>query len=187
MGKAIIISLFLLFSHMTTTMAQPEKLIPIILKWEGGWAGNIDGMGCTNSGVTLATFRQFYGRNKTCYDLKRITDEQWRYIFKHGYWNKWKADSIDNQSIANLLVDWVFMSGVWGIKYPQRILGVADDGIVGNKTLSAINNHPDQEQLFNDLWNGRKRYFENLAKKNPAKRKFLNGWLRRLSDYKYMA
>lgn len=186
MGKAIIISLFLLFSQITT-MAQPEKLIPIILKWEGGYAPDIDGKTCTMKGVTLATFRQYFGRNKTCSDLRRITDEQWKHIFKNGYWNKWKADSIDNQSIANLLVDWVFMSGVWGIKYPQRILGVKDDGIVGNKTLSAINNHPDQEQLFNDLWNGRKRYFENLAKRNPSKRKFLNGWLRRLSDYRYMA
>jgi hypothetical protein len=34
------------------------------------------------------------------------------------YWDKWKADKIENQSIANLLVDWVWTSGKWGIIFP---------------------------------------------------------------------
>ena len=27
--------------------------------------------------------------------------------FKKLYWDKWKADSIKNQSVADILVDWV--------------------------------------------------------------------------------
>lgn len=165
-------------------MADYKKLKPIILKWEGGWA-NVPGDkgGCTMRGVTIATFRRYYGKSKTCGDLRRLTDTQWDYVFVNGYWNKWRASDIKNQSIANLLVDWYWTSGVYGIKYPQRVLGVVDDGIVGPKTIAAINNYPDQEELFEKLWNRRKKHFESIAKGSNAK--FLRGWLNRLSDFKF--
>jgi lysozyme family protein len=100
------------------------------------------------------------------------------------FWDKWKADSIISQSIAELLVDWAWGSGIYGIKYPQQVLGVKVDGIVGAKTLAAINNYPDQEELFNKLWQRRKKHFEDIAK-SPSKKKFLKGWLNRLNDFKW--
>jgi lysozyme family protein len=164
-------------------MAVYTKIIKKILKWEGGYAGNIDGATCTMKGVTLATYRRFFGKEKTCKDLKEITQAEWDYIFKKGFWDRWKADDIENQSIAELLVDWCWTSGVWGIKFPQRVLGVNDDGIVGPKTLAAINDYEDQEELFNKLWNRRKKHFQDIAKGGKAK--FLGGWLNRLNDFKY--
>jgi len=164
-------------------MATYTKVIKKILKWEGGYAGNIDGAICTMKGVTLATYRRFFGKEKNCKDLKEITQAEWDYIFKKGFWDRWKADDIKNQSIAELLVDWVWTSGVWGIKFPQRVLGVNDDGIVGPKTLAAINSYEDQEELFNKLWNRRKKHFQDIAKGGKAK--FLGGWLNRLNDFKY--
>jgi len=164
-------------------MAVYTKIIKKILKWEGGYAGNIDGATCTMKGVTLATYRRFFGKEKTCKDLKEITQAEWDYIFKKGFWDRCKADDIENQSIAELLVDWCWTSGVWGIKFPQRVLGVKDDGIVGPKTLAAINDYEDQEELFNKLWNRRKKHFQDIAKGGKAK--FLGGWLNRLNDFKY--
>ena len=164
-------------------MADYRKLKPIILKWEGGYAGNIDGMTCTMKGVTLATFRKYFGSRKNCIDLKNITDNQWDTIFINGFWNRWLADRIESQSIANLLVDWVWSSGIYGIKYPQQILGVTADGVVGPKTLAAINNYPNQKELFQKLWNRRKRHFESIA--TGSKSKFLRGWLNRLNDFKW--
>ena len=164
-------------------MATYTKIIKKILKWEGGYAGNIDGATCTMKGVTLATYRRFFGKEKNCKDLKEITQAEWDYIFKKGFWDRWKADEIKNQSIAELLVDWCWTSGVWGIKFPQRVLGVKDDGIVGPKTLAAINDYEDQEELFNKLWNRRKKHFQDIAKGGKAK--FLGGWLNRLNDFKY--
>lgn len=164
-------------------MADYRKLIPIVLKYEGGYAGNIDGMICTMKGVTLATFRKYFGASKTCTDLKNITDAQWTKIFVNGFWNRWNADAIKSQAIANLLVDWVWASGIYGIKYPQRVLGVKDDGIVGAKTLAAINNYPNQKELFQKLWDRRKKHFEAIAVGSKAK--FLKGWLNRLSAFKW--
>jgi lysozyme family protein len=164
-------------------MANYAKVIKKILKWEGGYAGNIDGMTCTMKGVTLATYRKFFGKDKNCKDLKGITQAEWDLIFKEGYWDKWKADDINNQSIADLLVDWCWTSGVYGIKLPQRVLGVVDDGVVGPKTLKAINDYPNKKELFDKLWNRRKKHFQDIAKN--GKEKFLKGWLNRLNDFKY--
>lgn len=184
MRKWIILTLLTLTTIQINSMADYKKLIPIVKKWEGGWAGNIDGMRCTNSGVTLSTFRNFYGQKKNCDDLRKMTDAQWTNIFKNGFWDRWQADSIENQSIANLLVDYVWASGIYGIKYPQQVLGVKADGIVGPKTLAAINNHPDPKTLFNQLWERREKHFKSIAS-GSYKKKFLTGWLRRLADFKY--
>ena len=166
-------------------MADYKKLIPTVLKYEGGYAGNIDGKICTMKGVTLDTYRKYFGRQKTCKELKGISNAEWEYIFKEGFWDRWKADEINNQAIANLLVDWCWTSGIYGIKYPQRILGVKDDGIVGDKTIAAVNNYPNQKELFDKLWNRRKKHFEDIAKTHN-RAKFLNGWLRRLSAFKWL-
>lgn len=165
-------------------MADNRKLIPKILKWEGGFA-NIPGDtgGATNKGITIATYRKAFGKERTIEDLKTITDVEWQYIYKTMFWDRWKADDINNQSIAELLVDWCWTSGVYGIKLPQRVLGVKDDGVVGGKTIAAINNYPDQKELFNKLWNRRKKQFQDIAKN--GKEKFLAGWLNRLNDFKY--
>lgn len=165
-------------------MADYRRLIPKVRKWEGGYAGNIDGKTCTMMGVTLDTYRNYFGKSKKCSDLRRITDEEWETIFKKGFWDRWKADDIDNQSIAELLVDWCWASGIWGIKLPQRVLGVKDDGIVGKKTLAAINGYPDKEELFDRLWERRKKHFQDIARN--GKQKFLKGWLNRLDDFGYI-
>ena len=85
-------------------MAKAELLKPFILRWEGGFVDDpLDRGGATNKGITIGTFRSFYGQGATVEQLKNITDEQWLHIFKSGYWDKWKADNIANQSIANTL------------------------------------------------------------------------------------
>jgi len=171
-------------------MAKSEKLVPIIRKWEGGYSsdptdlGN-NGTGCTNSGITLTTFRKYYGSKMTCKNLRMMATSQWNYIFKKGYWDKWKADEIESQSIANLLVDWYWNSGTYGIKYPQEILGVVADGIVGKKTIGAINGYKDKKELFTKLWERRKKHYEDIVKRNPSQKKFMKGWMNRLNSFTF--
>lgn len=162
-------------------MADYRKLKPIILRLEGGYTDKLnDGYACTNKGVTIDTFRSYFGKDKTCADLKKITDEQWDRIFLDGYWNKWKADEIEHQAIANLLVDWTYTSGKYGIIYPQQVLGVTADGIVGPKTLAALNGYGNCKELFQKLWDRRKKHFESLNKPQ-----FIKGWLNRLDNFKW--
>lgn len=168
-------------------MANCKLLIPFILKWEGGFVNNKnDAGGATNKGVTLSTFRQYYGSSKTVDDLKRITDDQWNHIFKTGYWDKCKADQIVNQSVANIIVDWAYMSGAsTASKKVQKLLGLKDDGIIGPKTISAINSQRDQKKLFFDIQRLRIDYYYKIVANRPANKVFLKGWMNRLNALTY--
>lgn len=173
-------------------MADVKLLSPIILKWEGGYVNHPnDKGGPTNKGVTIATWRKV-GYDKDgdgdidIDDLKLLSnDDVVNRVLKPSYWDRWKADQINNQSIANIVVDWVWGSGSWGIKFPQRILDIKDDGIVGPKTLAAMNDYPDQSELFKKLWLRRKQHFEDIVKADLTQAVFLKGWLNRLNDFKY--
>ena len=67
-------------------MADYEKLIPFILKWEGGFSDHpADRGGATFCGVTLSTYRQFINSRATAEDLRKMTKDQWKKIFIHGY------------------------------------------------------------------------------------------------------
>ncbi|MCM1222880.1 MAG: hypothetical protein NC548_51320, partial [Lachnospiraceae bacterium] len=84
-----------------------------------------------------------------------------------------------SQPLANILVDWVWASGTNGIKIPQRILGVTADGIVGPKTLAALN-AADPKKLFQQIHNARVNFIEDIIRRNPSQKKFRKGWLRRI-------
>ena len=161
-------------------MAKKEILKPFIRSWEGGYC-NVAGDkgGATKWGVTLTTYRSVFGQKKTVDDLKRMTEAEWDDIYAKQYWRKWMGDAIETQAIANLLVDWYWNSGLYGIKLPQKVLGVKIDGLVGQKTIAAINTYPDQQELFRKLWLERKAYFERIGRGTQAK--FLKGWLNRLN------
>ena len=117
--------------------------------------------------------------------MQLITEEDFKKVLKRNFWDKWKADEIENQSVADILVDWIWASGKWGIIKPQQLLGVKADGIVGKQTLAAVNSYPNQRQLFEALKNARKAYINKLIKADPSQIVFKKGWLNRINDLKY--
>ena len=170
-------------------MAKIEKLIPFILKWEGGFVNDpADLGGATNKGVTIGTFTQFCKSKDrpapSVQDLKNISDSDWKEIIKSLYWDRWKADDIKSQSVANILVDWVWASGVHGIKRPQRILGVTADGLVGSKTITALN-ALDAATAFKMIKEDRVKFIDEICKARPANERFRKGWLNRINSIKY--
>lgn len=166
-------------------MANHKILESFVLKWEGGFVNDKDDLGgATNMGVTLATYRSVFGNKKTVKDLKRMTRVQWGVIFKMYYWDKWKADDIKDQNVANILVDWLWCSGSYGIKIPQKVLGVSIDGIVGTKTIAAINAR-DGRELFDTIRQERKDYIDSICQARPQNMKFKKGWLNRINSLDY--
>lgn len=98
-------------------MADVKKLAPFIQRWEGGFVDDPDDLGgATNMGVTIATYKVYRKRKglsePTVDDLKHLSNNEWIDILKSLYWDKWKADQIKSQSVANILVDWVWASGI---------------------------------------------------------------------------
>lgn len=171
-------------------MAKIETLWPFILSWEGGFA-NVPGDrgGATKYGVTISTWKaQGYDKDGDgdidIDDLRLITPQDAMEICRKNFWNRWKADQINDQSLANLLVDWLWGSGKYGITIPQQLLGVKADGIVGAKTIAALNAQ-DPKTFFFKLWQRRKKYLNDICANRPTNYKFLKGWLRRLQGVQY--
>jgi len=171
-------------------VANIKHCADIIFKWEGGFVNDlIDKGGATNMGVTLPTWHAV-GYDKDgdgdidIDDIRMLTKDDATIVLKKYYWDRWHADEIINQSIANILVDWVWCSGKWGIIIPQRILKVTDDGIVGKDTLSAVNT-AHHLGLFSYIMQERGNFIMNIVRRDPSQRKYLNGWMNRLNDFKF--
>ncbi len=190
-------------------MANVDVLLPFILQWEGGFVNDpADAGGATNKGVTIGTWKQC-GYDKDgdgdidVQDLKLLTTADVRdRVLKPAFWDRWKADAIHSQKVANILVDWVWGSGKHGIVIPQRLLGVEPDGIVGNKTLTAVN-FADPDELFEAIFNARVKFLNDITNASIARyeqkvgrkakntellrytnKRFIKGWLRRLDAIK---
>lgn len=167
-------------------MTDREKYITSFFKkWEGKYSNDKDDRGgCTMMGVTIKTYRKYYGNDKTCDDLRKITEDEWFNIFRNGYYDKAKCDKIENDSIALLVCDMCWGSGpVTAIKKIQACLGCTVDGKVGPQTLGALNGDSPLV-IFKRLWNMRYVWFNNIATVGNN-RKYLRGWLNRLNDIKY--
>lgn len=165
-------------------MANYKVLTPFVRYYEGGFVNDKDDPGgATNKGVTLATFRMIFGKNKAVGDLRNITTAQWDIIFKKYFWDKCKADTINNQSIANMFVDFAWHSGL-GNAAPimQKVVGFnRQDGIVGNMTITAINTYPNQKALFENL----KKARMDFLKGRKTWWKFGKGWTKRVNAIGY--
>ena len=146
-----------------------------------GWSDDPDDPGgATMIDVTLRTYGS-YRRMKgltppSMLDLRNISFAEWTEILKTMYWDKWRADEIASQGMANLLVDWIWGSGAKTIRNAQKIIGVKPDGIVGPKTIAAVNSCVGDD-LFYEIRAAREKYYRSCH----ASWKYLNGWLRRLN------
>ena len=184
-------------------MATIDNFIPILFRWETGvvvkqnetlehaferakkvgFANDpLDNGGATMVGVTIGTYRSYCRykgkKSPSVADLKTITYKEWRDIVHTMFWSKWKADLIEDQKVANMVVDWVWNSGAGTIKKVQALLKVTQDGIVGPKTIAALNG---DKEINNKVYQARKAFFEAIVRRNPSQKKWLKGWMNRLN------
>lgn len=98
-------------------------------------------------------------------------------VYHTQYWFEIWGDKIENQKVANAIYDFAVNTGVnRAVRYAQLASGCNADGVMGNKTLEAINNCEDFTNKYADL---RCKFYTDLANKRPSNKKFLNGWLKR--------
>ena len=174
-------------------MANYTNIIPFIRKWEGGLSKNTsdtasanpvpDGSGFhTNKGITWTTWQSVNGSSKDSIDrFYKMSDNDWKIIYKKLFWDAIGGDKIKSQRIADILVNWAWGSGVYRPSVTiQRILGVTADGVIGKKTIEAINN-ANEVELYNSLKDANIKFFKDLGAQ-PKYADFLQGWLNRLDD-----
>lgn len=165
-------------------MADFHKALKSILKWEGLWSDNPkDKGGATMKGVTLATYRQFFGYGKTKDDLRNITDEELEHIYRVGFWEPMKGDYFANQSLATYIFDWLVNAGTGKIRTVQECCGLLADGKIGQKSLHVFNTKA--KWCFDQIKERRTQFYNKIVENNPSQKVFLRGWLRRTNGYSF--
>lgn len=147
---------------------------------EGGYVNHpSDPGGETMWGITVAVARAS-GYTGPMRDLPRDTAKA---IYRAQYWDKVKADSMPFP-VAFQVFDAAVNHGTGqAAKFLQRAAGVADDGVIGPKTLAAVAAHDSAALLL--LFNAeREQFYTNLS----TWASFGKGWSRRVvANLRYAA
>ncbi len=109
------------------------------LVWEGGFSDHPqDPGGATMKGVTLRTFQDFFGADKTVDDLKNITPAQLASLYRTNYWDKCSGDQLPS-GVDFAVFDVAVNSGPGrAAKFLQAAVGANQDGAIGPGTLGLV-------------------------------------------------
>lgn len=173
-------------------MANFSLFFPKIFTHEGGYQNDPADSGNyyngkligTNMGISAPTLAVYLKRAPTVDDMKAVTKDTVLKIMKGWYWDKWRADLINNQSVAEILVDWVWASGGDGITIPQEIIGVDPDGVVGQVTINTLNQW-DQRLLHSEIQQARLQFIDLVCERSPKNLRFKKGWITRVNSFRY--
>jgi len=98
--------------------------------------------------------------------------------FELKYWNKHKIGEINSQIIANEIILALINFGTDAIVYAQQIVGAKDDGIIGSKTIYALNKY-DENRFSLEFDIKEIEHYRKIVKANPKMAINLKGWINR--------
>lgn len=134
-----------------------------VLKSEGGYVDHpADPGGATNLGITLATLSEWRGRTVSKADVKALTVAEAGEIYRAKYWRAVRADELP-AGLDLALFDCGVNSGPGrAVKLLQAALGVAQDGLLGPRTLAAVRSAKAAD-LVNGHCDARLAFLRGLA------------------------
>ena len=160
------------------------KALPRILVYEGGKVDDPeDPGGRTNKGITQATFNAFLrSHDAATRDVYGITDAEVSTIYKGEYWDRVRGDELP-VGVDLCVFDAAVNSGVGrAIKWLQQSLGDhysgQVDGVLGNKTLQAIEDLGDADTLIEEFCARRLGALKRLS----TFKRFGKGWTARIAN-----
>ena len=154
---------------------------------EGGFVDDPeDHGGRTNHGITQDTLNAYcLEANIQSMDVKDLDWLRAFLCYEMFFWNRYRANLIENQTLAENYFDCLINSGphTAGILL-QQAAGMPEphDGIVGSGTIASVNAAPaaDVNAALVDL---RKATYRAIVESHPDQEKFLNGWLARADRF----
>ena len=160
-----------------------ELCLGVVLEKEGGFADNpADPGGATNLGITLRTLSAWRGAAVTAEDVRALTREEAKEIYRAHYWNVMRCDELP-RGIDLIVFDFGVNAGpATAVKALQRALGCNPDGGVGPVTLEAAR-RAEPCGLVEALAKARLDYLAAL----PAFATFGAGWTRRVEEVRRQA
>ena len=145
-----------------------ESAVAFVLREEGGYVNHPnDPGGETNFGISKRAYPAL--------DIKGLTVEDAKAIYRRDYWDKVQGDDLP-PAIATAVFDAAVNQGASvAIRLLQRALGLPVDGVLGPNTLKAAQD-ADADALVADFisWRLRRYAFTNQAQT------FMRGWAKRM-------
>lgn len=177
-------------------MASFETAIPVILIHEGGFVNHpSDPGGATNFGISLRFLADHPGvgdfdgdGDVDVEDIANMTQEQACEIYRQFWWDKYRYDLINDQTIATKIFD---MAVNMGAGRAHRIvqaslnkafgLKLSVDGIIGNTTRGVLNacTDDDEQLLLSTICDEQFAFYQRLVASRPHLSVFINGWKNR--------
>ena len=163
-------------------MDRFEKIFDYLLMVEGGYSNDKhDKGGKTKYGITEEEARDFGYKG----DMQDLTIDFAKNIYLKKYYLGNKLDKVVNDKVALSICDWAVNSGRNGTKNAQIAINQLTnanlnvDGIIGNKTLEALN-AADPEKFLEVYHNLQRIYYKGKVEADRTQERFLTGWLNRV-------
>lgn len=166
--------------------AYCDSIIKSTVDLEGGYSNLFgDRGGRTKYGITYQTWKNFanltLGINPTIDNHRSMSKEDAMAIYKENYWKAGRIDEIEDNYLKHLIFDMkVNNTGNVGNMIQNTLnnhfgKNMEIDGIMGSKTIEAINS-VDPTEFYDRLLDTREQHYYKESKK-PNQLQFLNGWL----------
>lgn len=145
----------------------------------------------TNLGISAETLSLLKQKAVTSSDLKSLSRSDATNIYKDKYWNSIRGNEIQNQQLAEIILDARVNHGRTGVGILQKVLNklgarLEIDAKIGPKTLEAIRRFP-ANVIHDCLKVARSGFYEQIIKANPSQEIFRKGWVKRLSHFPFLS
>lgn len=149
-----------------------DKAVTLILRHEGGYVNHPnDPGGETNMGISKRAYPDL--------DIKNLTVDHVKQIYKTDYWDKVKGDELP-PAVALVCFDVAVLSGPRkAAKMLQKAVGANPDGIIGNITLACVEDE-DPNDIIDNMSEQRIAFYKGLKHWDT----FGRGWSRRVNETK---
>jgi len=114
-------------------------------------------------------------------NITQLTWDQAKAVYYVRYWLAGRCDALPARA-AVLHFDSCVNHGIKRANmFLQRAVGVNPDGVVGAVTLAKARTLPTIS-LCNNICDQRVQFYKQIVANNPTQGKYLNGWLRRITE-----
>lgn len=183
-------------------MNRFDECVNVVIGFEGGFSDHPqDSGGKTKYGITEATLNAAFKVGIVSHNnIKDLTVEEAKTIYKVNYWDKCKCDDLP-KPLDLYVFDTAVNCGVGtSAKFLQEVINkvvgadiLAADGIIGAMTIGAVEGWLSRYKpdctfpvffLCNLFMDRRLQYYSNIVAKNGSQIVFLRGWLNRVLKLK---
>jgi lysozyme family protein len=168
-------------------MSRFEDCLARVLKHEGGYVNDpLDSGGRTNLGVTQRVWEEFVGHPVSEADMRALTPQKVAPMYKIKYWNP-SYCAVLPKGLDYVVFDFAVNAGTGrSVKTLQSAIGLLADGVIGPRTMAAINgaNPKDLIAKFSDA---RADFYQGIVARKPDQARFIKGWLNRVEDARKLA